>query len=580
MILLLGSVLANVLQLVAFGQLQHIFGLFGKQHDGSSPLHRARSSYRRLVGRLTAPFGAKLQQQQHADSSTPLVQQDGDAASLAAQAPVGAEIPAPRAAAQSPPPPPAPLARHPQYRLAFTVPWVGKAFPSWFPYFLSSCRRSAFIADWLIFHEDAQLPPPEAVPPNVIFHNLGKQGLGQLFGSQIAKALNIDEPELAQRLVSLFQLAFREFAYIVTEYKPTHGTVFASYLSSYSHWSYTDIDMLIGDLPLHVELDELANYDIFTYHFGDAFRLYLRGQFAAHRNEDWINRLWAQCPHLGAGLVRELESKAHIVRRLAAEGKHGRTRFISAEGCYSWVVASEPGMRVKFASKAFADWSDDREFYVVDGAVRKCPKPSLVWLPKAAAAGGEAPDGDEACTPFGPRIAPHTLEMRGVQRPLAGSFRPVTVHRECSRWVEERYRLCADLPEEEEESRLYNVLLANGSWSAHKFVNDEPAHSLEGAFLHLQRWKGDYKRLTYGERGMPPLGGRRVFKLSRFGVGVYDVEYDNARGADMSEVTELSMAAQKDVTDMDDDEFEAQLGTLRTAVREAGGRGRRKGGRF
>ena len=53
--------------------------------------------------------------------------------------------------------------------------------------------------------------------------------------------------------------------------------------------------------PLHVELDELASFDIFTYHFGDVFRLYLRGQFAAHRNSPKVNMLWAECPHLGSG---------------------------------------------------------------------------------------------------------------------------------------------------------------------------------------------------------------------------------------------------------------------------------------
>lgn len=36
--------------------------------------------------------------------------------------------------------------------------------------------------------------------------------------------------------------------------------------------------------PGRARMQELTGYDIFTYHFGDAFRLYLRGQFAAHRN--------------------------------------------------------------------------------------------------------------------------------------------------------------------------------------------------------------------------------------------------------------------------------------------------------
>ena len=375
--------------------------------------------------------------------------------------------------------------------------------------------------------------------------------------------------------------------------KPTHGTVFADYLTPYSHWSYTDIDMLIGDLPLHVEHDELSTFDIFTYHFGDVFRLYLRGQFAAHRNSAKVNMLWSECPHLGSGLVKELEAKLQIVRRLASEGKRGRTRFISAEGCYSWVVANAPQMRVKFASKAFADWSDDREFYVVDGAVRKCPQPSLVWTPlgtasapstttanensaitaaaaRAAAAGG-GNVASTSCMPFGPRIKPHSLALPGVQR-AHGAARLVSIHSECSRWVEERYRLCADLTEE--ESPFYNVVLSNGSWTAQRFANDEPSGCLEGAFLHLQRWKGEYKRLTYGGRGMTTLKGRRLFKLSRFGVSPFDAEYDDAKGADLEKLKEAPQ--EKDLTEMDDSEFENQLNALRTAVREEAGT-RRKG---
>ena len=56
-----------------------------------------------------------------------------------------------------------------------------------------------------------------------------------LFGMKLARLLGLDT-ELP-RLIRLFQIAFREFAYIVTEYKPTHGTVFDDYLRDYSHWS-------------------------------------------------------------------------------------------------------------------------------------------------------------------------------------------------------------------------------------------------------------------------------------------------------------------------------------------------------
>jgi hypothetical protein len=81
---------------------------------------------------------------------------------------------------------------------------------------------------------------------------------------------------------------------------------------------------------------------------------------------------------------------------------------------------------------------------------------------------------------------------------------------------------------------MYNLMLINSSWSATRFVNQEPLHSLEGAFLHLQRWKGDYKKLAYSAKGMPRLNGRSALKLSRFGFGVYPLAYDDELGAKVS----------------------------------------------
>merc|ERR1712110_965588 len=121
----------------------------------------------------------------------------------------------------------------------------------------------------------------------------------------------------------------------------------------------------------------------------------------------------------------------------------------------------------------------------------------------------------------GPRIAAHSVELEGVQRP-AGELLPITIHNNCSRWVEERYRVCAHLPEAQEvnsesESYPFNVMHIDGNWTAQRFTSTQPAGSQEGAFLHLQRWKGRYQRLAYGDVNMPRLQGRRIFKLSQNG---------------------------------------------------------------
>ena len=100
----------------------------------------------------------------------------------------------------------------------------------------------------------------------------------------------------------------------------------------------------------------------------------------------------------------------------------------------------------------------------------------------------------------------------------------------------------ADLTEE--ESPLYNVVLANGTWSAHRFHTRDPAGEyVEGAFLHLQRWKSLYKKMRYGSAQMPKLHGRRVFRLTTKGFTPLDAEYSDERGADEARIAAAAATA-------------------------------------
>ena len=49
-------------------------------------------------------------------------------------------------------------------------------------------------------------------------------------------------------------------------------SLFEDYLKGYSHWGYCDLDMVIGNLPYFLELDELAGqaaslYSSYTSHW-------------------------------------------------------------------------------------------------------------------------------------------------------------------------------------------------------------------------------------------------------------------------------------------------------------------------
>lgn len=417
--------------------------------------------------------------------------------------------------------------RHPEFRVALVVPWLGLSFPSWFPYFLTSCERSAFLADWLIFHESADWADAAPYrPSNVLFVDLGPSGLSYTFGTALARVLNITAE--TAKLVKAFEYSFKQYTYIVTEYKPTLGAVFAPWLSAYTHWSYTDIDIVVGDLPRFIERDELTNYDIVTYSFGDHERLYLRGQFAMHANRPDLNLIFARCEHLGSGLLRELAFKAAAHRKMSEEAaKNGkpppRVRFISAEGCYSAAVYATPAIRVKIANKFFADFGLKGELAVVNGSVRQCPPDEdaqiasgLPRVPRrgACSLGADADADDDAA---GARDRAHSLELLGVYEAV-GPPVPVAQHNDCSRWVDERWRVCANLTNGADGSDD-DLLFLNGSLFRRRRRLRVPDRRYDsGAFFHFQTWKGAYKRRTIGKTGHMRWPNGSTFVCSSQGI--------------------------------------------------------------
>ena len=92
------------------------------------------------------------------------------------------------------------------------------------------------------------------------------------------------------------------------------GHIFAEYLTSYSHWAFGDLDMLMGDLVAWTDPQELSAYDIFTYSFGDQFRMYTRGQWTVHRNVEHVNTLYRKCGFLTKDLMKRLKSQVMVCK--------------------------------------------------------------------------------------------------------------------------------------------------------------------------------------------------------------------------------------------------------------------------
>ena len=256
-----------------------------------------------------------------------------------------------------------------KHRIAILIPYIApqdgaSTFPAFFEAFCATAGGSASLIDFLIIHDGIPQTwiPYEDIPPNVLLINLGStMEMARLFLRVLDDPNDPDNSRSAQLsrdqlaiLTKMVSTQLHRYPYLLVEFKPALGHVFQEYLdtSVYSHWGYSDLDILFGDMPRWITQDELNDFDIVTYGYGDQARLYIRGQFTFHRNDALhINQIWRQC-HFLSMLDQRLEN--------ARTGKE-KLSFQSAEGCYSSKVLQTPNIKVKYVPKAFTDVTNDLE---------------------------------------------------------------------------------------------------------------------------------------------------------------------------------------------------------------------------
>lgn len=265
------------------------------------------------------------------------------------------------------------------HRLAIIIPYLppsdnaSPTFPSYFDLFAMSAAGSQSHIDYLIFHcfiPPELLPDVTTLPSNVKLIDLNEKpkqqqdgnsnengeqqcGLAKLFTrvTDQRQQANILETPLST-LIPTLSSQIIDLPYILVEYKPAFGHIFHNYLTQYTHWGYSDIDVVFGDMTRWITLDEWTEYDIVTYGFGDQDKLYLRGQFTFHKNDPHkINQLWRHCKYLSEMDIRYSEKFAN------------KRKFESAEGCYSQAVIMRKDIKVKWAVKAFSDVGEGSPVY-------------------------------------------------------------------------------------------------------------------------------------------------------------------------------------------------------------------------
>ena len=172
-------------------------------------------------------------------------------------------------------------------RLAIVMVWtkgVGETMhiPTFFSFWAASAAHNAGFADFFMFHQpgvrelfDAQLP---SRPANVRYVEI--PNLINLY----RRKLNVSSPMTTS---------------IIKDLKPVIGLVFHKHLQRYTHWAFSDADVILGDLRRFLTPKVLA-FDIVSVisdHFcSRAYKTLFAGQLTIFRNNEWTRYLFKEVP--------------------------------------------------------------------------------------------------------------------------------------------------------------------------------------------------------------------------------------------------------------------------------------------
>lgn len=372
--------------------------------------------------------------------------------------------------------------QHLNHRIAVMIPFVGdgpESIPPYLNLFVAAAAGSSSLVDFFIFHNGVlDYFYYDDLPPNVKIISLGSiEGMMRHF-VRVVDQRQDEEFALQSRdfLVQVLSTHLIHYPYVLVEFKPALGHIFASYLSGYTHWAYSDLDIAFGDLASWITTEELENFDLVTYGFGDADRIYLRGQFTMHRNDpSIINQLWRDCDYLS----KMDERFADILTGVS------KLHFESAEACYSVKVLKRKDLKVKFSVKAFTDVRKEDSAYTHG-----------MYLGMGSARDNSALYKAE----YGQGHELIELDRVWFEQPTNFEFRLQVQHGEkgvvqwrndpsvnCMYWVREIYRseLCIQGADSTD-----TIFLENGRLLKQTYRNiNIPSGISSAPFFHFQEWK-------------------------------------------------------------------------------------------
>ncbi len=140
-------------------------------------------------------------------------------------------------------------------------------WPKFFPFFLRSITHNENI-NWLIFSDNEHVLTKH---PNICFYKLNLNKFNKLASEKTGLNITLKKP------FGLYDL------------RPLYGKIFEDYLSDYTFWGYSDIDIIYGQINKFINIKTLQKYDIISTYKG-----FLSGPFCLFRNNSLINELYKQ----------------------------------------------------------------------------------------------------------------------------------------------------------------------------------------------------------------------------------------------------------------------------------------------
>lgn len=152
-------------------------------------------------------------------------------------------------------------------RICLIICYFGN-WPSWFGYFLESCRYNQEI-DWLIFSDNNL---PHNTENNIKFFHFRKEDFNHLATRKLGFSIAIQDP------------------YKLCDFKPTYGKIFEDFITDYAFWGYCDIDLIFGNIRNFITQKSLDTHDVIS-----TYKSFLSGPFCLFRNQDITNMLFKKC---------------------------------------------------------------------------------------------------------------------------------------------------------------------------------------------------------------------------------------------------------------------------------------------